>query len=182
MRLFVGLSVPPDIRAHVGLLMGGVQGARWQRDDQLHITLRFIGEVDTPRAQDIDSALAVLKAPAFALRLSGVDIFGDVAHPRLLWTGVQSDGAIEHLRDKVEAALVRAGLPTETRKFKPHMTLARFGREKPRRLADYLAGYSDFATISFPVADFILYESRLGNDGAVYEPLARYPLEALSPA
>jgi 2'-5' RNA ligase len=177
MRLFVGLEIPDAIKAHVGLLTGGVAGARWQEPEQLHITLRFIGEVEGPRVADINAALGAITAPGFHLMLRGVDIFGEPAKPRMLWAGVEPTAPIQHLRDKVEQALVRTGLPAESRKFKPHLTLARFGREKPRRLADYLTGHAAFASASFPVTEFTLFESRLGHTGAVYVPLERYGLE-----
>ena len=182
MRIFVGLEIPASIKQHAGLLCGGVHGARWQQPEQLHITLRFIGEVERPRLVDVDSALSRIHAPAFSVHLKGVDIFGEPNRPRLLWTGVEPAAPVQHLRDKVEAALTRAGLDAETRKFKPHLTLARFGREKPKRLADYLTSHHDFSSIDFPVNEFILFESRLGHTGSAYEPLARYELEEMREA
>lgn len=178
MRLFVGLEIPDTVKSHVGMLMSGVGGARWQTPDQLHITLRFIGEVGQPRVADINSALGRIRVPAFHLQLRGVDIFGEANKPRLLWTGVEPAAPIQHLRDKVEQALVRTGLERETRKFKPHLTLARFGREKPKRLTAFLTGNNDFATTRFPVTEFVLFESLLGNTGSTYVPLERYALEA----
>jgi len=177
MRLFVGLEIPETVKSHLAMLMSGVGGARWQSAEQMHITLRFIGEVGQSRLPDINSALGRIRVPAFQLQLRGVDIFGEVNKPRSLWTGVEPAAPIQHLRDKVEQALVRTGLPGETRKFKPHLTLARFGREKPRRLADYLTGHNDFATVTFPVTEFVLFESLLGHTGSTYVPLERYALE-----
>lgn len=177
MRLFVGLEIPDGIKSHVGMVCSGVAGARWQSPEQMHITLRFIGEVGQSHIPDINSALGRILVPSFRLQLRGVDIFGEPNRPRMLWAGVEPMAPIQHLRDKVEQALVRTGLDAETRKYKPHLTLARFGREKPRRLADYLTGNHDFATESFPVGEFVLFESRLGHTGSTYVPLERYALE-----
>lgn len=174
-RLFVGLEIPESIKQHLVLLCHGVPGARWLRDDQLHVTVRFIGEVDPPKAADIDAALGAVRAPRFSVRLKGVDIFGESRKPRALWAGIEPEEDVQHLRDKVESALVRNGVTPEKRKFKPHLTLARF-KERPRRLPQFLTANNDFSTDYFPVEDFILFESHLSQTGAQYEVKARYPL------
>src|SRR6185437_1775902 len=123
-RLFVALDLPENIRARLLELQGGVPGARWSTNQQLHLTLRFIGEVDGDVAHDIDDTLAVIRAPAFALELSGVGEFGG-KNPRALWAGVKPNDALLHLQRKIETAMQRIGLPAEQRKFTPHVTLAR---------------------------------------------------------
>lgn len=175
-RLFVGLEVPEPIKQHIALMCHGVPGARWQTNDQIHVTLRFIGEVAPPKAADIDAALSAVQAPRFSVRFKGVDIFGESKKPRVLWTGMEPEEDVQHLRDKVESALVRCGVTPEKRKFKPHLTLARF-KERPRRLGQFLAANNDFSTEYFPVEDFILFESHLSRNGAQYEVKARYPLQ-----
>lgn len=174
-RLFVGLEIPESIKQHVGAMCHGVPGARWQTDEQLHVTLRFIGEVDPPKAADIDAALRSIQAPQFSVRLKGTGIFGEAKKPRALWAGMEPESALQHLRDKVESALVCCGVEPEKRKFKPHLTLARF-KERPRRLAQFLTANNDFASEYFAVEDFVLFESHLSHTGAQYEVKARYPL------
>src|SRR5690606_17974330 len=129
-----------------------------------------------PRLADISAALRAITAPGFSLMLRGVDIFGEPARPRLLWAGVEPTAPVQHLRDKVEQALVRTGLPAETRKFKPHLTLARFGRENRGRPAAVLTAHATCTSASCPVTEFVLFESRLGHTGAVCVPLERYGL------
>src|SRR5690242_13145374 len=124
LRLFVGIALPPQLKLRLSLLASGVPGARWVDPGNMHLTLRFIGEVDEGVASDIDAALARIRAPRFAVTLTGIGHFGGAA-PRLLWAGVESNAALFHLRDKIEAAVVRAGLAAETRRFSPHVTLAR---------------------------------------------------------
>src|SRR5215469_9521767 len=115
-RLFVALEIPDAVRTRLMLLQGGVPGARWASDEQMHLTLRFVGEVDENVAHDIDDALAGIRAPAFALELAGVGEFGG-KNPRALWAGVRGGDALLHLQKKVETALQRIGLTPEERKF-----------------------------------------------------------------
>src|SRR5579871_5306281 len=107
-RLFVALDLPQDVRERLLALGGGVPGARWSGAEQLHLTLRFIGEGNENVAHDIDDALITIRAPAFALELSGVGEFGG-RNPRALWAGVKSSDALLHLQRKVETVLQRIG-------------------------------------------------------------------------
>src|SRR5436305_12787539 len=111
-RLFVALDLPEDIRARLLALQGGVPGARWSTNEQLHLTLRFIGEVDGNVAHDVDDALAVIREPPFSLELSGVGEFGG-KKPRALWAGVKTNDALLHLQRKIETARQRSGHPPE---------------------------------------------------------------------
>ena len=112
-RLFVALRPPPAIRAQLAALMGGVPGARWQDDEQLHLTLRFIGEVERPLAEDVVAALGQVHAPAIAVSLSGVGQFVKRGRADALWAGVAPHDALAALHRKIDAALVRIGLPPE---------------------------------------------------------------------
>lgn len=188
MRLFVGLGLPETARQHLMLLRGGVKGARWQNDDQLHITLRFLGEVDGAMAEDVDEALGAIEMEAFSIGLSGIGIFGTVKAPRILWTGVEPEDQISRLYGKVERAMAGLGLVPDSRKFSPHVTLARFNnshRGKKRNpdarvggLPEFLHSHDGFQVPPFEVSDFILYSSHLGSEGAIYRVEAEYPLSA----
>lgn len=175
-RLFVALPLPLDIRQQLASLGLGVPGARWVPAKNLHLTLRFIGEVSQATAADIDSMLAGIRAPAFEMWLHGVDHFGPLRKARALWVGVQRETALQHLRDKVESAVVRAGLPREQRKFVPHVTLARIKGETGHHLANFLAGNSLFRAGPVAVDRFVLYASHIGGERAIYEELAEYDL------
>ena len=180
MRLFVGLGLPPDVRMRLGALAGGLEGARWVQPESLHLTLRFIGEVDGGEAEDLAAALADIAAPAFDMRLDGLGYFGTARKIRLLWAGVrdgaQADEGLRHLQAKVEAAAVRSGFGDEGRKFKPHVTIARFRRAAPKSLGVYLESHGGFSTPAFPVLQFTLFESRMGHGGSHYIPLSEYSL------
>lgn len=174
-RLFVAIRPPAAVRALLAGMMGGISGARWQSDDQLHLTLRFIGEVDRHAARDVDAALAGIVHPSFTLALSGLGTFGRRGAPETVWAGVSPAGPVKALHNKVDQALSRVGLDPDRRAFTPHVTLARLKRSSGpvRSLIERSGG---FATPPFQVSAFGLYESRLTPDGAVHSVVERYAL------
>lgn len=182
-RLFVALRPPPPIRETLFDLMDGVPGARWQDDEQLHLTLRFVGEVERPQAEDLAAALGQVAAPAPTIRLAGVGGFGARGRIDTLWAGLSPAEPLRHLNAKVEQACVRAGLPPERRAFKPHVTVARLPRSLGAvpEVAAWQARYAGLTSAPFTPAHFVLYRSHLSHDGAQYEPVARWPLGTPAP-
>jgi RNA 2',3'-cyclic 3'-phosphodiesterase len=174
-RLFVALRPPVAIRRHLLGLQGGVINARWQRDDQLHLTLRFIGEVDRHCAADVAAALYSVRHPAFEIALKGVGVFDRKGHIDTLWAGVTPHDVLAALHGKVDQAMIRAGLIAESRAYVPHITLARFNR-KNTVLNDYLATHAAITSPQFRVDSFGLYESTIGHGGADYTLVERYQL------
>ncbi|MCP3735104.1 RNA 2',3'-cyclic phosphodiesterase [Sphingomonas sp. RP10(2022)] len=179
MRLFVALRPPPAIRAALTAVMGGVPAARWQDDAQLHCTLRFIGEVERPQAEDVAAALASIHAPAPVVRIAGVGRFTRQGRTDTLWAGLAPADALHHLARKVEQTCVRAGLPPERRAYLPHVTLARLPRSAglAPEIDGWLAVHAGLAGPAFTLPHLMLYQSHLGHGGAAYEPVARWPLE-----
>lgn len=174
-RLFVAIVPPAPIRAALTARMGGIIGARWQDDAQLHITLRFVGEVDRHRAQDVAAALGALHHPPFDIALAGVGQFDRKGHIDTLWVGLTPHAPLERLHNKVDQALVRIGLEPETRAYLPHITIARFGRGVGP-LAGFMEHIGPVESPPFAVTHFCLFESHLGRDGPVYDIIERYPL------
>ena len=172
-RLFVALRPPEDVR---DLLIDAMEGAdlNWQHDDQLHLTLRFIGEVERPVANDVAAALAGIAFPPFALAISGVGRF-DHGRRGALWAGISPKDVVKALAAKVERACQSAGLAPERRAYHPHITLARWSGGTPR-LDRRTEQHGSLRSEPWPVRDFILYESHLGQSGAHYQSVARYPL------
>ncbi|OEJ67059.1 RNA 2',3'-cyclic phosphodiesterase [Magnetovibrio blakemorei] len=176
-RLFAGLSIPDDHRRTLATIQNGVKDARWIDPENLHITLRFIGEVDEDVAAQIALALGDVTAEPFEVTLKGVGTFGSPPHS--LWVGTEDapSGALAHLYANVESALVRTGLEPEGRKFTPHVTLTRFRRSvNPGRLAEHLSTHAGFCLEPFRVQGFTLFESHLGHKGAHYTPFSTYDL------
>lgn len=174
-RLFVGLPIPADILRQLTMVEAGIPGARWIAARNLHVTLRFIGEVEEHVAAEIDEALADLRCPAFALAVDGFGTFGS-KQPRALWAGVEKAPELLHLQAKVDKAVTRCGIAPEPRKFTPHVTLAWLKGAPVGRIQAFIAGSSPFHAGPERVEHFILYRSHLGRSGAEYEALAEYPL------
>ena len=174
LRLFVGIGFPPALKLQLSLLRSGVAGAKWVDPGNFHLTLRFIGETDEAVAADIDDALARLRARRFTLQLARTGVFGD--RPRSLWVGVERNPELIGLRDKIEQALIRAGLSPEPRKFAPHVTLARLHNPALDKLSGFLAANAQFRADPLPVERFSLIASFQTKAGSVYEDQAEYPL------
>lgn len=176
-RLFAGLELPEMTRERLSLLCAGVPGARWVKPENLHLTLRFIGDVENGVAEDIDDALRRVRAPRFDLDLDGVGFFGKPETARTLWAGVVKTEPLNHVQMKVENAVQRAGLPAEARKFAPHVTLARLRGAPSQRLRRYVEENGAFRAGPIPVERFVLFSSFLSSSGAIYTPEAYYDLE-----
>ena len=180
-RLFVALRPPHAVRAALIAAMHGVSGARWQDDDQLHLTLRFIGEVDRHRAEDIAAALGALHASAITARIAGVDLFEHKGQPHMIWARVWPAEPLAALHRKVDQLLSRVGVVPDLRAFVPHITLARLNRGSGP-VAPFLALHSDLASEAFTFGHVTLYESEMGHGGSRYHPVARYPLDPVESA
>lgn len=174
-RLFVAIRPPAPVRDTLIDLMEGVSGARWQSDEQLHLTLRFIGEVDRHVAQDVVAALDAIHHPPFRLSVSGLGLFDRRGMPQTLWAGVAPQEPVRALHNKVDQAVARVGLAPERRAFHPHITLARLSRGAGP-VHDFLSRRGGTTGEAFEVDGFALYESELTPAGAIYSEVERYRL------
>lgn len=177
MRLFVGLALPEALRTQLAGLAGGIPGARWVAPENYHLTLRFIGEVESWRAQEVDDALSAIRARPLELSLRGVGTFEKAGRVQTLWVGVEKTEGLTHLQGKVETALQRVGLEPERRRFSPHVTLARCEKvTAPEKLAAFVQGNNLFRAATVMVDRFCLFSSRLGKEQAVYVAEVEYGL------
>ena len=174
-RLFVAIRPPEAIRERLLDLMEGVKGARWQDEDQLHLTLRFVGEVDRHRADDIAAALGTIRHPPFDIAVSGIGSFDRRGQPVTLWAGVSPHEPLKSLHKKVDQAVQRAGVEPDHRVYTPHITLARLNRSTGP-IAPLLESVGGLSSPRFTVDSFRLYESQLSPKGAIYSVVERYPL------
>ena len=174
-RLFTGLEIPGDIAAQVSLARGGVPGARWMDPADYHVTLRFVGDVDAGVARDIADTLDEIRRPPVTVRFEGLSWFGG-DKPRALVARIRPDPALVELQAEHERRMRRIGLPPETRKYAPHVTLARLRRVGPRAVADYLAARGALDVENFTAERFVLYSSRESVGGGPYVVEAAYPL------
>ncbi|WP_328805032.1 RNA 2',3'-cyclic phosphodiesterase [Parasphingopyxis marina] len=155
--------------------MQGISGARWHSDEQLHLTLRFIGDVDRHRAEDVAAALGHIAFPQFEIALRGIGHFGDLSRQRQLWAGVSPHRDLEKLHAKVDSALRQIGIEPDRRAFLPHITIARLNRNAGP-IDAFAETHGGLSSDPFAVGHFALFESSLGREGARYETIARYPL------
>ena len=175
-RLFMAIRPPEPIRDLLLDAMDDSADFRWQSDEQLHLTLRFIGEVERPVADDIADALAAIRSPAFELRINGTGRF-EQRNSGALWAGVEPKPPVAALAAKVERSCQQAGLEPERRAFHPHITLARWKGRRTREVAAYLDRTRGLASDPFEVDKFVMFESRLSKHGAHYEEVASYALD-----
>jgi 2'-5' RNA ligase len=177
MRLFVAIDLPWTLRERLASLSGvGIPGARWVPVENLHLTLRFIGETPGHRAEDIDHALAALRGRSFSITLAGVGTFGRSGRSTSLWIGVERNPQLDHLQNKIETALQRCGLEPERRRFQPHVTLARLDNATESKLASFVQAHNLFRSVPVPVQHFTLFSSQLGKEQSVYTPEVEYAL------
>ena len=174
-RLFVAIRLPEAVRDLLIDAMDDSPALRWVGDEQLHLTLRFIGEVERPLANDIAAALQELRSPGFELRVSGVGQF-ERRRGGALWAGVEPKEPVSVLAAKVERILQQVGLEPEHRAFSPHITLARWNRGSAEAVKGFLRQNSNLRSEPFPVNRFILFESHLSRHGPHYEGVAVFPL------
>lgn len=174
-RLFIAIRPPLSIRDALRGMASGVPGARWQNDEQLHCTLRFIGEVDHHRAEDAAAVLGNIRHAPFDLRLGRYGTFDRDGRIDTLWVGVTPGDDIRALHHKVDRALGTIGVAPDSRAYLPHITLARFARGAGVS-PDVVCDLPPLPALAFRVEDMRLYESQLGSSGATYEAIARYPL------
>jgi RNA 2',3'-cyclic 3'-phosphodiesterase len=176
-RLFIGIDLPQAIKQHIQLACGGLAGARWQSLAQLHLTLRFIGEVDRHQANDIDAVLLGLVHPCLHIAVQGVGFFERKDKITTVWAGLSPTQSLHSLHAKICTALTRIGMVMPSQRYTPHITLARISAPmRTAHIQTWLAHHGSLQTAPFLVDAVILFESILTREGAQYTKLARYQL------
>ena len=175
-RLFVAIDLPEYIQERLSSLCCGLPGARWIKAEQMHLTLRFIGDVDTNVFKDIQEALNDVRSTPFTMQLEGVGFFPPRGKPRVVWVGIRKIEQLVQLRNRIEAVLVQAGLEPEGRKYSPHITLARLKNTPSSKVGVFLSHNGMFTTEEFQVNEFFLYSSVLNSKGAKHYIEAGYSL------
>jgi 2'-5' RNA ligase len=174
-RIFAAIELPLSVRQTLATLKMGIPGARWIEPAEMHLTLRFIGEVDGAAEDDVRMVLGGVSHAPFSVTLEGVGQFGDKA-PHTLFVGVQPSDPLLRLAAKIEQVLQRIGLPPETRRYTPHVTVARLKNGSRARVGQFLAEHGLFRVGPIPVETFELFSSHLGRSGAHYRSESTYTL------
>lgn len=189
MRLFVALRIPASVRENLDGLITELRETasrvsdrrpRWVRAENLHVTLKFIGEAATEKLRDIRGALTAVHSDSpTEMKFSGLGFFPDDKRPKVLWAGIQATGNLAALAAEIDRALSAQGIPLETRAFAPHLTLARFeppGMHESLRGAIHVAQSREFG--SFQTREFHLIQSKTKPSGAEYTVLQSFTFAA----
>ena len=181
-RLFVAIVPPPAIIDRLVDLQWGVRRARWTSPDQVHLTLRFIGEVRDDEAVALEQALRRVPGRPLTLQVKGVGHFPPKGPVRSLWAGLQSEDDLHELgalRARIDGAFAALGLARDPRRFVPHITLARLSHAQEEHVAEWIVGRSLFSAPRFEVNHLVLMRSVLQRSGSEYEVVARVPLREI---
>jgi RNA 2',3'-cyclic 3'-phosphodiesterase len=175
-RLFTGIEIPAEIALALSAYRGGLPGARWIDPENYHITLRFIGDIDDRMADDVCSILGDCRyRDPMIFTIDGLDTFGG-SKPRAVFARVSGNGELAELQAEQERMMRQIGLAPETRKFTPHVTLARLKNVSSLDVADYMATRGHFPKLTFTANRFVLYSSKSSVGGGPYVVEAAYPL------
>lgn len=177
-RLFVGIGFPEPCRAALAELMQPIDGVRWTRPEQLHLTLRFLGDVLDDQIQKIVESLSKVRVEPFLLPLEGIGAFPPRGHPKILWAGLgRAHTRLFQLRQRVDDALLAAGWRGEMRSFDPHVTVGRVVTASVQSTDEWLHEHRDFEGPPFRVETFQLVASELHSSGPVHRVHTEFRLD-----
>ncbi len=174
-RLFTGFEIPATLGFELSLKSGGLNGARWIDPADYHVTLRFIGDVDHVMARDIDDLLSEMHSAPIDITLDGLTSFGG-DKPRIFAARVRPSSVLSDFQADQERLMRRLGLPPETRKYVPHVTLARLRGTSSAEVARYMEQSGLFLKRSFSPQRFALFSAKESVGGGPYVVEATYPL------
>jgi len=176
-RLFVAIDPPEQVRRQITPLCRDLDGARWTRADQLHVTLRFLGTVDAALVGNVVEGLGAIARSPFSLTAAGFGVFPSFRSPKVLWIGLSPAEGLERLHEAVESSVVRSTtLEPDEKRFSPHLTLARLNGARASSVRAWMERRSNFSAGPWEVDGFFLYASTLTPSGAIHRKLETYRL------
>lgn len=177
-RLFIAIDPPQAVRRKISSICRGPEYVRWMSEEQIHLTIRFIGEADGLLLDSICSELSKLEIRSFRLKVKGVGHFPPRGEPKVIWAGLTESASLIKMYGKISSSLAECGIKRESRKFAPHITLGRVRGGAAVEIARYLEAHHNFRSDSFGVNCFHLYTSRLTPEGAIHEKVASFMLDS----
>lgn len=177
MRLFIALPLPGSVKEQLTDLKQPIEGVRWEQENKLHLTLKFLGDTEYDRARELQQKLEAISVSAFSMSLKGFGYFPKGNQPKVLWTGVKKNKSLTALQQAVEHECTAMGFDPETRSFKPHITIARTNGASKRDVMSFINQHKQFQLPDVPVDEFVLYESKLDPNGAKHSRLKTFSLE-----
>ncbi len=183
MRTFIAIPLPPDARNFLAEIQKKLRAfgadVRWTAVPSIHLTLKFLGEIEPATLPGLSASLrsTITSELAFTIRIRGLGAFPDLRNPRVIWCGLEGDlQRVAALQEKVEAACLAAGFPREDRPFHPHLTLGRVrGKSNLKPLVDYIKIGSELEQ-AVAVGEFNIYQSILRPEGPLYTILDTFNL------
>ena len=174
-RIFIGLEIPEVIKCRLLALRKEMPGCRWQTAAQMHLTLRFLGEVEEDRLPLLEGAMRQTVMPPFKLSVCGAGCFNRNTKPIILWVGVHPLEAVTTLYQQLSERLQELGFEQEDKGFIPHITIARLKRSA--NVKTFVESHQQFDTDPFQISHISLFSSSTGQDGSQYKVLYRSILE-----
>lgn len=179
MRLFVGIELPENVKDQLLSFAGGLVGANWRIPERMHITLRFIGNVDEQTTDEIIRELRYVRFPAFHLTCKELGYFDIGNVPHHLWAGLDNHKILQELHDKIDTAVKHAGGGNQSSfKFTPHVTLAKLQGTSMNDVYEFIAANNLYKCDPFLADSFTLFAShaRENGEGKYYTPVETFPL------
>jgi 2'-5' RNA ligase len=176
MRLFIAIELPQEIKKILWRLRSDIPGARWVAQEQLHLTLSFLGELEEAEIQRLTGVLSGIRAQGFELRFGGTGCFPNTRQPRVLWVGLEPEPLLNRLAALVRKAVLSCDIPQEERPFSAHITLARLKLPASHEVAAFLDQHQKHKLPTVRVGEFILFQSRLTPQGAIHAALMKFQL------
>jgi RNA 2',3'-cyclic 3'-phosphodiesterase len=179
-RLFVALKIPFTVRENLAALIASLRGIarepRWVRTENLHVTLKFLGQVAEDRLASVHAALVGIHSlEAVTLEFRGLGFFPSGKHPRVFWAGIEASANLKALAADIDSAMEKCGIAREKRDFSPHLTLARLEGPLPDALGKAIAEGAQREFGSLQTGEFHLMQSTLRASGAEYTTLKSFP-------
>lgn len=175
-RLFTAIELVDSVKDYILTFLGGLRGAKWVSRDNIHLTLQFIGEVNSHQYRLITEKLLEVDEGPFSIKITGPGIFKSGKQVRTLWLGIEENPRLLELHRKVQAKLQEVEIPFETRKYTPHITLARLKDTPFNEVAKYLENNSTLDFQEMEVDEFQLFSSKLTTSKAIHQVEQRYKL------
>lgn len=176
MRLFIALPLPGSVKEQLIELKQPIEGVRWESKSKLHLTLKFLGDTDPDQLEELANALDSIKYSPFSIDVKGFGYFPTGKQPKVLWAGVVKNEDLVRLQQAIEDKCTSLGFEAETRPFKPHITIARANGVSKRDVMSFINQHKQFGLVDVPVKEFVLYESKLGSEGARHKRRCTFKL------
>lgn len=177
MRIFIAIPIPQVAKDKLAELKQSIEGVRWQQKEQIHLTLKFLGETDLQRVKELQAQLDKIKHPPFTMTLRGFGCFPKGKYPRIFWIGISENPAVVGLHQKVEEVCTSMGFDAVDHSFKPHVTLARMKGVSMKDIIPLINQHQEFRISDLRISKFVLYESTLDTNGATHNPVKKFNLE-----